>query len=217
MKRFSIILLTAIMLTGCGNAKTEESTKETEQVSEVEESQAEESQTEESQTEGTEAKETQAEEQNVSDDVQANSDSTVLASYAGEVDGSKFSIGLYDGADGKGMFATATGKTDESASIILATLITYLTEPLDSDSIQWYKILVNANDKPYVMISYSNDKSAIIGTNNDGSAAINKMPDWVKSDLSELTMTEDEIQSIVDEIGSELNNFANENKGAGAD
>lgn len=191
------------MLAGCGNAKTEENVEETAQVK--------------TQTEETETEEAQTEEESTSDADQSNSDLTVLASYTGEVDGAEFKIGLYDGADGKGMLAAATGKTEESASIILATLITYLTEPLDSGSIQGYEILVNANDRLYVMISYSNDTSTIFGINSDESVAINKMPDWVKSDLSELTMTDDEIQAIVNEIANELNNFVNENKGAGAD
>lgn len=190
MKRMFCFILTAVMLTGCGNSGSKKDTNSISYENDSLQNQVE-----------------NEDNDSVENSVQNVSDSKLLRSYTGEIDGSEFSIGLYENKDGNGFFATATGKTEENASIIAATLLSQFEDPLNAGSIEWYNILVNADADLYVMISYKDNNSIIMGTNKDGTVSMNEMPDWI---TTEWNMSEDEIGSLANEVVQELNNFANQ-------
>lgn len=190
MKRIICIILASVVLAGCGNTASKEESDSIVSENELLQGQVE-----------------NQDNELVENSVQNVSDSKVLRSYTGEIDGSEFAIGLYENKDGTGFFATATGKTEENASIIVATLISQFEEPLNAGSIEWYNILVNVDKNLYVMISYKGDKSTIMGINKDGTISTNEMPDWITTEWS---ISEDEISFLANEVLQELNNFANQ-------
>lgn len=190
MKQILCIALVAVMLTGCGNVSFKEDNNSIFPKNDSLQNQV----------------------KNEDNDLAENSvknvsDSKLLRSYIGEIDGSEFSIGLYENKDGNGFFATATGKTEEKASIIAATFLSQFEEPLNAGAIEWYNILVNVDTDLYVMISYKNNNSTIMGTNKDGTVSMNEMPDWVTTEWS---ISGDEVSSLANEVVQELNNFANQ-------
>lgn len=190
MKQILCIALVAIMLTGCGNVSSKEDNNSIFPKNDSLHNQV------------------KNEDNDLAENsVQNVSDSKLLRSYIGEIDGSEFSIGLYENKDGNGFFATATGKTEEKASIIAATFLSQFEEPVNAGSIEWYNILVNVDTDLYVMISYKNNNSTIMGTNKDGTVSMNEMPDWVTTEWS---ISGDEVSSLANEVVQELNNFANQ-------
>lgn len=190
MKQMLCIALVVVMLTGCGNISSKEDTNSISSENDSLQNQV------ENEDNGS-----------IENSVQNVSDAKLLRSYTGELDGSEFSIGLYENKNGNGFFATATGKTEDNASIIAATLLSQFSEPLNAGAIEWYNILVNVDTDLYVMISYKNNNSSITGTNKDGTVSMNEMPDWVTTEWS---ISGDEVSSLANEVVQELNNFANQ-------
>lgn len=190
MKQILCIALVAIMLTGCGNVSSKEDNNSIFPKNDSLHNQV------------------KNEDNDLAENsVQNVSDSKLLRSYIGEIDGSESAIGLYENKDGNGFLATATGKTEEKASIIAATFLSQFEEPLNAGAIEWYNILVNVDTDLYVMISYENNNFTIMGTNKDGTVSMNEMPDWVTTEWS---ISEDEVSSLANEVVQELNNFANQ-------
>lgn len=181
-KRFTAILLAAVLLGGCGNSGVSQ-----EEYNKI----------------VVERDSLQKELDEKNSEQNAESEPNIIFNEKYSIDGEEVSIIL--GETDKEISLTMYGhaKDREKAYLMFAT---FLAECKNIEKLlARYSVVVNMGE---LNITYMTTDSgyAVMGKNEDGTTVLKK-PDWIPKELSELTMAESEIESYILELDSKILEF----------
>lgn len=181
-KRFTAILLAAVLLVGCGNSGV--SQEEYDKVVAEKDSLQKELDEKES-------------EQN------AESETNIIFNEKYLVDGEEVSIILGETDKEISLAMYGHAKDREKAYLMFAT---FLAECKNVEKLlARYSVVVNMEELNITYMTTDNGY-AVMGKNKDGTTVLKK-PDWIPEELSELTMVESEIESYILELDSKILEF----------